>query len=126
MKRNHGKAGILFCAGLMAFSFIFITHAKTGGYLETDLVVNKEVNTVPTLVDANGITHIAKFFDPNLVNPWGVAESSTSPFWIADNGAHVSTLYNSAGTPQSLVVSIPSPGNLLGATGTPTGIVFNT
>jgi len=125
MKRNHGKAGILFCAGLMAFSFIFITHAKTGGYLETDLVVNKEVNTVPTLVDANGITHIAKFFDPNLVNPWGVAESSTSPFWIADNGAHVSTLYNSAGTPQSLVVSIPSPGNLLGTTGTPTGIVFN-
>ena len=125
MKRNRRMAGIVFCAALLSFAFIVITHAKTNGYLETDLVVNKEVSAVPTLVDGNGITHIAKFFDPNLVNPWGIAESSSSPFWISDNGAGVSTLYNSAGTPQSLVVSIPSPGNPLGTMGTPTGIVFN-
>ena len=126
MKRSRRKTIILFCGALFACSFLFITHAKTSGYLETDLVVNQEVGTVPTLVDSHGITHIAKFFDPNLVNPWGVGESSGSPFWIADNGAGVSTLYNTAGTPLSLVVSIPSPGDPLGTMGTPTGVVFNT
>src|SRR5262249_58743695 len=30
---------------------------------------------------------VAAVTDPNLVNPWGVAESSGSPFWIADNNA---------------------------------------
>ena len=62
-----------------------------GRYVETDLVVNKHVNGVPTLTDANGIVHIAKFFDPHLLNPWGVATSTSSPFWVSDNGAGVST-----------------------------------
>ena len=35
--------------------------------------------------------------DPNLVNPWGISESSTSPFWISDNNAGVSTLYSVPG-----------------------------
>jgi uncharacterized protein (TIGR03118 family) len=96
-----------------------------GGYAETDLVVNKLVNGVPTLTDANGIVHVAKFFDPHLVNPWGIGESATSPFWISDNGAGLSTLYNTAGAPQNLVVSIPEPGQPLGNGGAPTGLVFN-
>lgn len=126
MKTEKLKVRSLVCVGLVGVSFLFVTHAKTGAYTETDLVVNKQVNAVPTLVDSNGITHVAKFFDPNLVNPWGIATSSGSPFWISDNGASVSTLYNTAGTPQSLVVSIPTPGDPLGASGTPTGTVFNT
>ena len=97
----------------------------SGGYLETDLVVNKSVNGVPTLTDANGTVHVAKFFDPHLLNPWGVGESATSPFWISDNGAGVSTLYNTAGMPQTLTVSIPEPGQPLGSGGAPTGVVFN-
>lgn len=125
MKLNLWKISSLFCVALSGFVFLFSTQAKTGGYVETDLVVNKEVDAVPTLVDSHGVTHIAKFFDPNLVNPWGIATSSTSPFWISDNGTSVSTLYNTAGAPQSLVVSIPSPGDPLGASGTPTGIAFN-
>ena len=125
MKLDLWKISGLFCAALFGLLFLFSTQAKTGGYVETDLVVNQEVDAVPTLVDANGNTHIAKVFDPNLVNPWGIAESSTSPFWVADNGTSVSTLYNTAGTPQSLVISIPSPGDPLGASGTPTGIAFN-
>src|SRR5438045_4274356 len=74
---------------------------------------------------------VAQVQDPNLVNPWGISESGTSPFWISDNNAGVSTLYNAPGannTPISinpLVVSIPTPGAPLGATGTPTGTVFN-
>jgi uncharacterized protein (TIGR03118 family) len=68
---------------------------------------------------------VAMFQDPHLVNPWGISESSTSPFWVSDNNAGVSSLYNTAGKPQALVVSIPSPGDPTGNSGTPTGTVFN-
>jgi hypothetical protein len=81
---------------------------------------------VPTLKVANGIVHIAKFFDPRLVNPSGSGGSSTSFVWISDNGAGGSTLYNTAGMAQSLVVSIPAPGHPLGTGGAPTGVVFST
>ena len=60
--------------------------------------------------------------DPNLKNPWGIATSATSPFWISDNGTGVSTLYNTAGVPQALVVTIPKLG---GGVSAPTGQVFN-
>ncbi len=98
---------------------------QPGGYIETDLVVNRQAGGVPTLVDSNGITHVAKFFDQNLVNPWGLTESGTSAFWVADGGAGRSTLYNTAGAPQPLVVSIPAPSDPLGNGATPTGAVFN-
>jgi hypothetical protein len=35
---------------------------------------------------------IAAVTDPNLVNPWGISESSASPFWISDNNSGLSTL----------------------------------
>ena len=90
-------------------------------FVETDLVANKS-----PLTDGNGFVHVPTVaVDSNLVNPWGVAESSTSPFWVSDNGAGVSTLYNTAGMPLPLVVSIPAPGDPLGNGGTPTGAVFN-
>lgn len=66
---------------------------------------------------------LAASTDPNLINPWGIAFSPSGPFWIADNNSGKSTLYNGAGTPQSLVVNIPSPMATTG--GTATGQVFN-
>src|ERR1700692_1693351 len=30
--------------------------------------------------------------DPNLINPWGVAFSPTSPFWISDNGTGLASV----------------------------------
>jgi len=61
--------------------------------------------------------------DSNLKNPWGMARGTTSPWWVSDNMAGVSTLYNGAGVKVSLTVTIPhTPGT---ATGSPTGIVFN-
>src|SRR4051794_8894103 len=74
---------------------------------------------------------VAQVLDPHLVNPWGISESATSPFWTADNNAGVATLYNLPGTNTTpiainpLVVRIPAPDDLLGAGGTPTGTVFN-
>jgi len=66
----------------------------------------------------------ARFLDPNLVNPTGIAMSAGSPDWVADNGSGVATLYNTPGQPQALVVGIPSPGNPTGG-GAPTGDVFD-
>jgi uncharacterized protein (TIGR03118 family) len=65
---------------------------------------------------------VAKFLDPDLVNPWGIAFSSSSPIWISDNGQGLATIYNGAGVKQGLVVSVPAPG---GGQGAPTGQVFN-
>lgn len=71
------------------------------------------------------IPGLAAFTDPHLVNPWGISLSSTSPFWVSDNGTGFSTLYNGQGHPfpksSPLVVSIPSASG----PGTPTGTVFN-
>ena len=59
----------------------------------------------------------APLVDPALVNPWGLAASATSPWWVSDNGTGKSTLYNgNTGAKVPLTVSVP---------GAPTGIVFN-
>jgi uncharacterized protein (TIGR03118 family) len=59
----------------------------------------------------------ADLVDPNLVNAWGLVASSTSPWWVANNGSGTSTLYNgNTGAKVTLTVTVP---------GAPTGIVFN-
>lgn len=63
--------------------------------------------------------------DPNLVNPWGMSRSSSSPWWISDNGMGLATLYGATGTPSALVVTIPPGDPTSGASGTPTGQIFN-
>src|SRR5579864_7371224 len=68
------------------------------------------------------IPGLASFTDGNLKNPWGMSFSMTSPFWSSDQGTGVATLYNAAGQPQPLVVSIPK--TAAGPQG-PTGQVFN-
>src|SRR5437764_805289 len=47
--------------------------------------------------------------DPNLVNAWGLQFNPTGPWWVADNGTGVSTLYDSAGNIVPLVVTIAAP-----------------
>jgi uncharacterized protein (TIGR03118 family) len=56
--------------------------------------------------------------DPDLINPWGISSSSGSPFWVSDNGTGKSTLYNTAGVKQGLIVSMPNSDPI-------TGQVFN-
>src|SRR6266550_7232377 len=51
--------------------------------------------------------------DLNLVNGWGIARSSTSPWWVSDNGTGKSTVFNATGA-TLLTVTVP---------GAPTGMV---
>src|SRR5207247_9442515 len=59
----------------------------------------------------------ADLADSSLVNAWGLTASATSPWWVADNGTGLSTLYNgNTGAKLGLTVTVP---------GAPTGVVFN-
>jgi uncharacterized protein (TIGR03118 family) len=97
--RNGGPVALLAIGLLTGFA---PPAAKQNSYAVHNLVSD---GTIP-----------ADHTDSNLVNAWGLVASATSPWWVADNETAVSTLYNGAGVPQSLVVSVP---------GAPTGIVFN-
>ncbi len=70
---------------------------------------------------------VAPVTDPQLINPWGLSRSSSSPWWISDNATGLSTLYNGAGAKQSLIVTIPQadPNDKNTPTGTPTGTIAN-
>jgi len=98
---RRGAAALLLAAGVAPFASA------------TLLTQENLVSNIPGL---------AAHVDANLKNPWGIAEGASTPFWVSDNGTSLSTLYNTAGVPQGLVVSIPSP---LGGDASPTGIVFN-
>jgi len=102
---------------------------KTPGAVMIALIVLILASTVaqaasykPAFLTADQ-TGFAPNTDPNLINPWGISFSSTGDFWVSDNNAGVSTLYNTSGVPNSLVVTIPSATGV--GTGTPTGTVFN-
>ncbi len=66
--------------------------------------------------------------DPNLINPWGLTHSATSPFWVSDNGTGVTTVYTGAGALvkvggfDAITIAAP-PGQTSPAS--PTGDVFN-
>ena len=40
--------------------------------------------------------------DPNLINPWGMSSSTTSPIWISENGAGVASIYKVSGDTATL------------------------
>src|ERR1700704_2926632 len=90
--RRHVMAW--FCAGVLAATAAG-TLAGANSYFVQNLV-----SDLP-----NKAAHV----DPNLVNPWGIAFSSASPFWISNNHTGTSTLYDTSGTALSLIVKVPSP-----------------
>jgi len=69
--------------------------------------------TVHPLV--SNVAGAAPTTDANLVNAWGLTASATSPWWVADNGTDLSTLYRANGSIVPLVVQVPVH---------PTGAVF--
>ena len=79
-------------AASLALSGVSIAYAQH--YTQVNLVANK--SGVPG-------------HRPYLVNPWGVSRTSSSPWWISDNGTGPSTLYNGAGAINPLVVTFLKP-----------------
>lgn len=112
---RHSQAALALLLTLAALGISPLNHhAQATGtfYQQTNLVADQP--------------NIAANQDPNLVNPWGIALSPQSPFWVSDNGTGLSTLYNGAGAANPLTVTIPPPaGSPPGTTAAPTGVVFN-
>jgi uncharacterized protein (TIGR03118 family) len=103
MIANRSQVYRFFGGPLLAAALVLAasmpSFAAQGSYSRTDLVTTAA--------------------DPDLVNAWGLARSSGSPWWVSDNGTDKSTLYNGAGAKRALVVTIPPSGSA------PTGVVFN-
>jgi uncharacterized protein (TIGR03118 family) len=106
------KRSLRFAAGA-ALTLIMGAVSFAQHYTQTNLVSNT--------------SGVAPVTDPQLVNPWGLSRSSSSPWWISDNGTGFSTLYNGAGAKQALVVTVPpaDPNNKNTPLGTPTGTIAN-
>jgi uncharacterized protein (TIGR03118 family) len=106
----------------LTFILLGVNSGLAQHYQRTDLTADK-----------SSTSSTAANLDLSLVNAWGMARSSGSPWWIADNGTSLSTLYDSTGAAKTLpapavcplqnCISIPLPDGTPG--GTPTGAVFN-
>ncbi len=104
-------------SGLLALAVVLgmelgaeVESAQKGAYRQVNLV--------------SDVSGLARRTDSNLVNPWGIAMVPNGPWWIADNGTGVSTLYLANGTRIPLVVTIPPPAGSADSAA-PTGIVAN-
>jgi uncharacterized protein (TIGR03118 family) len=68
--------------------------------------------------------------DANLINPWGMSESPTGPFWISENGTGLASIYGvtSSGVTTNVIppVTMAVPPGQMPGTASPTGQVFNT
>lgn len=52
----------------------------------------------------------AAHVDGDLQNPWGISSNpGGSPFWVSDNGTDKSTLYDTTGVKQGLIVPVSVP-----------------
>jgi hypothetical protein len=92
-------------------------HAQDAKFVQSNLV-----SSVPGL---------AAITDSELINPWGFAHSTTSPFWSSNQGTSTATLY--AVTDKTTVTKVPINGTgivNIPMTGSgpqgPTGQVSNT
>jgi uncharacterized protein (TIGR03118 family) len=70
-------------------------HAQVADFVQVNLV--------------SDIPGLATITDPQLVNPWGVSHSSTSPFWTSNQGTSTATLYTV--TDRTTVSKVPINGN---------------
>jgi len=104
------------------------SHTKIAMFLFATLSFVPQLAAATSFSQLNLVTddqtaNSAQITDPALVNAWGLSYSPTGPFWVSDNGTHVSTIYSvnpttNATIKQGLTVSIPGAGNV-------TGQVFN-
>jgi uncharacterized protein (TIGR03118 family) len=78
---------------------------------------NDRYKVTPLVSDVSGA---APTVDSNVHNAWGLARSSTSPWWFSNNGTDSTSVYTGAGT------LFPIGGlNAQGVPGAPTGAVFS-
>src|SRR6516225_9003512 len=92
-----------------ARTFVVATMASVViGALKLSTLRAQDPNQDSQFVQTNLVSDIAALAtitDANLVNPWGVSHSPTSPFWVSNQGTSTSTLY--AVTDETIVKKVP-------------------
>jgi len=129
------QARRLACLALVGFAGFLILPGLSTSANNSSRMVRRQVSDTrqdqqPEFVTNNyrqtnlvsDLAGFAQLQDPLLVNPWGLAQLATSPFWVANSGTSTATLYGGdvGGSPffkNPLNVSIPG--------GLPTGAVSN-
>ena len=91
----------------MSFPRSRLLLAAAIGVLASASVARSQVTAFQQTNLVSSVAGLAPVTDPNLRNPWGIALSPTSPFWIANQVTATATLYNGAGQPSALIVSVP-------------------
>lgn len=89
------RGGLFAAFGIVVMAFAPAAYAQAptaNAYVQHNLVS-----------DTAGMADVT---DSHLVAPWGISESTSSPFWISNEGTGTSTLYNGSGTITALVVTI--------------------
>jgi uncharacterized protein (TIGR03118 family) len=107
VSQNRSRRTLVFLASLVILVGL-IPSPASAQYAVTNLVSNQAGK--------------AKHQDKALVNAWGMSFFPGNPFWVSDEGTGLSTLYDSKGVKQGLVVTIPASGS---GQGSPTGQVAN-
>lgn len=112
--------------------YSLITTAIVAGTLGAGLGRTEAATYVQTNL-VSDIPGLAAVTDPDLKNPWGVANAPTSPFWVSDQATNSTTLYSVTGsTDVSKVTAANPPSGNIGIPTTasgpqgPTGAVANT
>src|SRR3989442_1785180 len=109
MKRTSRLANLR-GAGVLVFTFAVLALVA----VPASAVAVPGTYTVKALVSNNRVPGIT--VGARLQNAWGLVAGPGTPWWVSDNGADFSTLYNATGVKRNLNVSVD---------GAPTGIVFN-
>ena len=110
---------------LFASRIRFVSTTLLAALLLLSLSPALRAQYVVTPLDSNLTAEGTNPVDSDLVNAWGITSLGGSPLWVSDNGTGLSTLYNSAGVLQKLVVTIMAAGGSA-AQGQPTGVLGNT
>ena len=105
---------------------LMVSFAGAGLWATSVLPVSAEEVRQTNLVSDGFVP--AKLVDKQLLNPWGISEGPTTPFWVSDNNAGVATIYsvppsNSSVSRLGLFVNVPPATGA--AMSNPTGQVFN-
>jgi uncharacterized protein (TIGR03118 family) len=116
--RISSATALLFATGIAAMLvMVFAGPSSPQGTAPAVTIISPSKQSPVQTNLVSDIPGLAVTTDPNLVNPWGIANSATSPYWISDQGTDRSTLYNGFGAITNLVVEVPPVGNPSGPTG---------
>src|ERR1700746_4055011 len=92
MRRLEGILPVAFVA--LGLSVSISSAPSAAPYLQTDLVSDLPGATIT---------------ETTLVNPWGISPTTTSPFWISNQGTNFTTLWSVTGQTNVTKVTAVNP-----------------